>query len=186
MVGLYFLLAFPVVLLVWAVWVFNRLVRRRNLLREGWSGIDVQLRRRYNLIPNLVEVVKGYRAHEERVFTEVTAQRSRAEGASGARQQGEAERELSRGIGQLLAVAEAYPDLKAGANFLELQRQLAEVENEIQLARRYYNGAVRNFNILVESFPSTLVARAFGFPREEFFELELVTQREAPSVDFAA
>ena len=164
--------------------MFNRLVRARQMAREGWSGIDVQLKRRSDLIPNLVDSVKGYAAHERDVLTNVTEMRgvARALPADAVAQRAAAEAALSAALGRLVATAEAYPDLKASGNFLKLQQQLSELESEIQMARRYYNGAVRNLNILVESFPSNLIAGLFGFARMEFFELDDVAARVAPKV----
>ena len=157
--------------LVYAVITFNGLVRLRNMVREGWSGIDVQLKRRTDLIPNLVETVKAYAAHERGLFEEVTQRRASSIAASDVQGQASAERALSGSLGRLFALAEAYPQLKADQNFLELQKQLAETEDQIQLARRYYNGAVRNLNIAIQSFPPVLIAGPLGFKEEPFFEL---------------
>ena len=159
---------------VYAIVVFNSLVRTRQMANEAWSGIDVQLKRRSDLVPNLVETVKGYAAHERAVLEEVTRiarRRARAlpEGDVAARAQ--AEGALSVALGKLFALAENYPDLKASGNFLELQQQLSDLENELQMARRYYNGAVRNLNVLVQSFPSNLIAGLFGFAPRDYFEL---------------
>lgn len=165
------------------VGTYNRLVRARNMVREAWSGIDVQLKRRQDLIPNLVEAVKGYSGYERSVLEEITGTRSRTASATSLGERSSAENALTHGIKSIFAVAEAYPDLKANRGFLDLQTNLAEIENQIQYARRYYNGAVRDLNILIESFPSNLVANAFGFRREEFFEIDLATAREAPEVD---
>lgn len=164
--------------------LFNRLVRTRQMAREAWSGIDVQLKRRTDLVPNLVDAVKGYAAHERDVLNEVTALRgaSQALPAGAVSQRGPVEGALSRALGRLLAVAEAYPDLKASGNFLELQEQLSALENELQMARRYYNGAVRNLNILIESFPSNMVARPFGFTPMDYFELTDTAERAVPEV----
>lgn len=164
--------------------MFNRLVRARQMAREGWSGIDVQLKRRSDLIPNLVDSVKGYAAHERDLLTSVTDLRgaARALPADAVAQRAAAEAALSAALGRLVATAEAYPDLKASGNFLKLQQQLSELESEIQMARRYYNGAVRNLNILIESFPSNLIAGLFGFARMEFFELDDTAARVAPKV----
>src|SRR5262245_1543065 len=164
--------------------VFNRLVRQRNVVREGWSGIDVQLRRRTDLVPNLVEAVKGYAAHERTVFEEVTQRRAGSIAASDVAGQAAAEKALNGSLGRLMAVAEAYPQLKADKNFLELQQQLAEIEDQIQMARRYYNGAVRNLNISIQSFPGVLIARPLGFHEEPFFELEDRAQGAAPQIAF--
>lgn len=164
--------------------MFNRLVRARQMAREGWSGIDVQLKRRSDLIPNLVDSVKGYAAHERDLLTSVTDLRGAARDlpADAVAQRAAAEAALSAALGRLVATAEAYPDLKASGNFLKLQQQLSELESEIQMARRYYNGAVRNLNILIESFPSNLIAGLFGFARMEFFELDDAAARVAPKV----
>ncbi|MEI6634715.1 MAG: LemA family protein [Chlamydiota bacterium] len=167
---------------VWGIVAYNRFVRDTNLMREAWSGIDVQLKRRYDLVPALVETVKGYRDHERGLFEEVAAARARCIGSASVPEKGAAENALSQGIRSLFAVAEAYPELKASRNFLDLQKNLAEIEDGIQLARRYYNGTVRDYNIRVESFPGMVVAGPGGFRRAEFFEIELATQREAPGV----
>jgi LemA protein len=164
--------------------MFNRLVRARQMAREGWSGIDVQLKRRSDLVPNLVDSVKSYAAHERDVLTKVTALRAaaRALPADAVAQRAAAETALTAALGRLVAVAEAYPDLKASGNFLKLQQQLSDLESEIQMARRYYNGAARNLNILIESFPSNLTAGMFGFTRMVFFELNDAAERLAPTV----
>jgi len=167
-----------------AIVIFNRLIRQRNVVREGWSGIDVQLRRRTDLVPNLVEAVKGYAAHERGVLEEVTKRRLGSIAASDVQGQAAAERALNGSLGKLMAVAEAYPQLKADKNFLELQKQLAEIEDQIQMARRYYNGAVRNLNISIQSFPGVLVAHLLGFHEEPFFELDDRAQASAPQVSF--
>jgi len=167
-----------------AVVTFNRLVRQRNLVREGWSGIDVQLKRRSDLIPNLVETVKGYAAHEHGVFEEVTARRAASAGVAAVPAKAEAERALQGAVGRLIAVAEAYPQLKADENFRALQDQLAEIEDQLQMARRYYNGTVRDLNTLVQSFPTALIAGPFGFRAEPFFELDDRAAAAAPKVAF--
>ncbi len=170
----------------YAVTIYNRLVRNRQMTEEGWSGIDVQLKRRADLIPNLVDTVKGYAGHEREVLEQVT--RLRAEvgkiPAGDVAERGKLEGLLSGALGRLLAVAENYPDLKASANFLKLQESLAEVESEIQLARRYYNGAVRNLNVMVDSFPSNLIAGQFGFAKREYFEIGEDADRNVPKVSF--
>ena len=164
--------------------IFNRLVGTRQMTNEAWSGIDVQLKRRSDLIPNLVETVKGYAAHERGLFAEVTELRNQARALAGDDVKGreQAEGALSMAVGKLLALAEAYPDLKASTNFLELQQELSRIENEIQMARRYYNGAVRNLNTLVESVPSNIVARLTGFAQRAYFELADATERAVPRV----
>ena len=161
-----------VLVAIYAIVIFNGLVRLRNLVREGWSGIDVQLRRRTDLVPSLVETVKGYAAHEHGVLEDVTAKRASSIAADGVHGQAAAARELQGALGRLFAVAEAYPDLKANKNFLDLQHQLAEIEDQLQMARRYYNGTVRNLNINIQSFPNVLLAGPCGFRAEPFFELE--------------
>jgi len=175
-----------VVAVLYAIVVFNRLIRQRNVVREGWSGIDVQLRRRTDLIPNLVETVKAYAAHERGLFEDVTRNRASSIAASDVGGQAAAERALSGALGRLMAVAEAYPQLKADKNFLDLQAQLSEVEDEIQMARRYYNGTVRNLNTSIQSFPEVILARALGFKEEPFFELGDRSEAAAPQVAFGA
>ena len=170
--------------ILWLVVVYNRLVRLANMVEEGWSGIDVQFKRRANLIPNLIEAVKGYMGHEREVLENVTRLRAESEAAEGPGARGAVESRLGAALGGLFAVAESYPDLKASANFIELQQNLAEIEDQVQLARRYYNGAVRNLNIAVESFPANLVARRFGFREAEFFEIEDAAERAVPKVSF--
>lgn len=172
---------------LYAVIVFNRLVRQRNVVREAWSGIDVQLKRRTDLVPALVETVKGYATHERTLLEEVTARRARSLNAQAAGNVGEnaqATQQLGSSIGRLIAVAEAYPDLKANQNFLKLQEQLAEIEEQLQFARRYYNGAVRNLNISIQSFPELLIAKPLGFSEQPFFELEDRAQGNNPNISF--
>ncbi len=181
---LFVILGLAVAVVAWAIAVYNKLVRRRTMVKEGWSGIDVQLKRRSNLIPNLIETVKGYMGHERGVLEEVTELRSRSMGGGTPGQQGPIEGALSRALGKLFAVAEAYPDLKASRNFADLQDELSEIEDQIQLARRYYNGAVRDLNIPIEQFPSNLVAGRFGFVQAEFFEIEDAAARAVPEVKF--
>jgi LemA protein len=176
--------AVVVVVAVYLIVAFNRLVRQRNVVREGWSGIDVQLKRRTDLIPNLVEIVKGYAKHERSLFEEITARRAASVAASDVGGQASAERALTGSLGKLMAVAEAYPELKANQNFLELQKELADVEDHIQMARRYYNGAVRNLNISIQSLPDVLFARLFGFHEQPFFELESRAEAAVPQVGF--
>lgn len=170
----------------YAVFVYNNLVKNRQLTEEGWSGIDVQLKRRADLIPNMLETVKGYMAHESDTLEAVTNARAAVHGAGGANpaERGRLEGMLSGALGKLIAVAESYPDLKANTTFLEFQDALRTVEDEIQLSRRYYNGAVRNLNVAVESFPSNIVANAFKFFKSEYFELENEAERATPKVSF--
>jgi LemA protein len=169
---------------VYAIVLFNRLVRTRQMANEAWSGIDVQLKRRSDLVPNLVETVKGYAAHERQLLAEVTELRNLARSLPMDDVEGRsrAEGALSTMLGRLLALAEAYPDLKASTNFLELQRELAKLENEIQMARRYYNGAVRNLNTMVETVPSNIVAKLTGFTPRTYFELASVAEGAVPRV----
>lgn len=185
---MYVILVIIVILLFWTIVIYNRLVRSRELVKEGWSGIDVQLRRRHNLIPSLVETVKGYMKHEKDVLERVTKLRARAEETQdedGVATRNKPEAELTNALEKLFIVVENYPELKASKNFLDLQEALAEVEDELQMARRYYNGAVRNLNILVQSFPSNMVATIGGFREAQYFELADITQRVAPKVEIA-
>jgi len=177
--GLLVVLAFAVAVL------YNRLVRLRNLVQESWRQIDVELHRRHDLIPNLVETVKGYASHERGTFEAVTAARAAAASpGSGPAEQAAQENVLTQALRQLFAVAEAYPDLKASTNFLELQKQLAETEDRIAAGRRFYNGNVRALNTAVESVPTNVVASTFGFHRAEYFEVEDPEIRSAPTVSF--
>ncbi|GAB4334054.1 MAG: LemA family protein [Desulfobulbaceae bacterium] len=169
---------------LWGVAIYNRLIRLRNMKEEGWSGIDVQLKRRSNLIPNLIESVKGYMGHERSLLEKVTELRARSADAASVGDRIAAESALTASLGRLFAVAENYPDLKANTTFLELQQQLAEVEDQIQMARRYYNGTVRNLNVAVETFPNSIVASMFHFEKAEFFEIEDEADRAVPKVDF--
>ncbi|MBU1568384.1 MAG: LemA family protein [Proteobacteria bacterium] len=177
-------LALTVCLVVWFIAVYNKLIKLRNMKEEGWSGIDVQLKRRSNLIPNLLESVKGYMGHERSVLEGVTRFRTQAMNAASVDAKITAESALTRGLGKLFAVAENYPDLKASQNFIDLQNQLSQLEDEIQMARRYYNGTVRNLNVGIETFPNSLVAGMFNFEKAVFFEIEDVADRAVPKVDF--
>lgn len=169
--------------LAFAVVLYNRLVRLRNQAEEGWAGIDVQLQRRADLVPNLVETVKGYAAHEEGVLTDVTRARAALQQASGPAANAAASDLLTNALGRLFAVAEDYPDLKASANFGQLQRQLSDIEQELSLARRWYNASVEDLNTATQTFPSVLVASTFGFERREYFEATDDAQA-TPIVDF--
>lgn len=180
----YIVIGIVVLLALVMVMMYNRLVSLRNRAKEAFSDIDVQLKRRYNLIPNLVNTVKGYATHERQVFENVTEARSRAMGAQGVGERAEAENMLSETLKSLFAVAEAYPDLKASNNFVELQRELRDTEDKIQAARRFYNSTVMQLNNSIESVPTNLVAGMFGFKKREFFEIEEATQREVPEVSF--
>ena len=169
---------------VWAVTLYNKLVTNKNLVAEGWSGIDVQLKRRNDLIPNLIESVKGYMGHERGVLDQVTELRTKSQAAQGVADKAKVEGAMGAALANLFAVAENYPDLKASQNFMELQKSLADIEDQVQLARRYYNGAARNFNILIQSFPSNLMASAFHFTTVEYFEIEDAAERAVPKVAF--
>ncbi len=171
------------VILGWLIGVYNGLIRLRNRTDEAWSDIDVQLRRRYDLIPNLVETVKGYAQHERELFEKVTEARTAAIGAQTVEEHGKAENMLTGALKSLFAVAENYPDLKANQNFLELQQELSDTENKVQAARRFYNGNVRDFNIKVQKFPNNLVASTLGFKKRDFFEIE-GAEREPVKVSF--
>jgi LemA protein len=175
-----------IAVVVIAILIFNNLVRMRNVVREGWSGIDVQLRRRTDLVPNLVETVKGYAAHERGLFEDVAKDRAQSIAADNVSGQAAAEKALQGSLGRLFALAEAYQELKANENFLELQQQLSGIEDQLQMARRYYNGAVRNLNIGIQSFPGVLLARPLGFREEPFFELDDRSQTAAPQVSLGA
>ena len=181
---LYILLGVVVVLLLGAVTIYNKLVTNKNLVAEGWSGIDVQLKRRNDLIPNLIESVKGYMGHERGVLDQVTELRTKSQAAQGVADQARVEGAMGAALANLFAVAENYPDLKASQNFMDLQKSLADIEDQVQLARRYYNGTARNFNILIQSFPSNLMASAFHFTTVEYFEIEEAAERAVPKVAF--
>src|SRR5215217_6153674 len=174
-----------VLLLLFGVAIYNRLVRLRALVKEGFSGITVQLRRRADLIPNLVETVQGYATHEREVFEEVSANRSKALNAGSVAATAQADAQLTGMLGRLFAVAEAYPELKANTNFLQLQDQLANIEGELQGARRYYNATVRDLNSNIQSFPPVLIARPMGFAEEPFYEDADQSIQSAPKVSFA-
>lgn len=184
MIPLLIILAVILTVFLLGVTQYNRLVRSRQMAQEGLSGIDVQLKRRADLIPNLLESVKGYMGHERQVLEKVTELRAQSLKAGTVAEKGQVEGLLSRALGNLFAVAENYPDLKASQNFLDLQKSLADIEEQIQLSRRYYNGAARNLNILVDSFPSNIVARMFGFTSVDYFELEDQADRAVPRVSF--
>ncbi|HBT81552.1 MAG: hypothetical protein A2W52_02940 [Candidatus Taylorbacteria bacterium RIFCSPHIGHO2_02_49_25] len=169
---LYIIIGIIVLLVLWVVFAYNRFITFVNRAKEAWSDIDVQLKRRYDLIPNLVNTVKGYAAHESTAFEKVTAARAAAMGAGNLAEKSQAELGLTGALKSLFAIAEAYPELKANTNFLELQRELSDTENKIQASRRFYNSAVMDLNTSVESFPNNLVANFFKFAKIEFFELE--------------
>ena len=166
-----YIIIIPVAIVVILIIIYNRFVRLLNRVAEAWSDIDVQMKRRYDLIPNLVETVKGYATHEKGVFESVTQARAAAMGATSLADHAKAENMLSSTLKSLFAVSEAYPQLRANENFLDLQKELTDAEDKIQAARRFYNGNVRDYNTLLESFPSNLIGKAFSFARKEFFEL---------------
>jgi LemA protein len=180
----YGLLGIIAAVIAYLVYAYNALVSNKNLVAEGWSGIDVQLRRRADLIPNLIETVKGYAAHEDKLFRDIAELRAKSIAGGTVGEQSVVGQAMSAALGKLFAVAEAYPELKADANFRDLQEKLAGVEDEIQMSRRYYNGTVRNFNTMIESFPSNIVANFFKFMKAEFFEIGDEAARQVPKVDF--
>ena len=180
----YGLLGLVIAIGAYLVWAYNALVKNKNLVEEGWSGIDVQLRRRADVIPNLIETVKGYAAHEDKLFHDIAELRAKSISGGSVAEQSAVGQAMSQALGKLFAVAEAYPELKADANFRDLQDKLAGIEDEIQLSRRYYNGAVRNLNTMIESFPTNIIASQFKFEKAEFFEIGDAAAREVPKVDF--
>jgi LemA protein len=184
MIGL-ILLAVVVLAGLWAVSTYNGLVRRKNVVAEAWSGIEAQLKRRADLIPNLVETVKGYATHERTTFDELARLRSQGQGQADVAQRAQTEQAITAAIGKVMAVAEAYPELKASENFQSLQKDLADIEDQIQLARRYYNGAVRDFNVMIEQFPSNFVANFGSFKPAPFFQIDNEADRAAPKVSFS-
>ena len=181
---IYVILAILGVIGLWLVFTYNRLIVFRTRTKEAWSDIDVQLKRRYNLIPNLVETVKGYATHERELFEKVTQARTAAMGATGVEDKAQAENMLSGALKSLFAVSENYPDLKASANFVELQRELRDTEDKIQASRRFYNTNVRDLNIKIESFPVNLIAQKLGFKKMDFFEIEEPEARKPVDVKF--
>jgi len=181
---LYLILGILALIFLWLIFTFNGLIRKDNRLKEAWADIEVQLKRRYDLIPNLVEIVKGYASHERQTFEKVIAARSQAMASTNPKEKLEAENALSQTLKSLFALAENYPDLKANQNFLELQRELTDTEDKIQAARRFYNANVRDYNIFIQSFPNNLVAPIFGFRRKELFEIEEPAEKEAPKIQF--
>jgi LemA protein len=182
---IWIVVAIVVVVALWAVSIFNRLVRQKNIVAEGWSGIDVQLKRRADLIPNLTATVQGYAAHEKTTFDELARLRAQT-GTQDVAQRAQTEAAITAAIGKVMAVAEAYPDLKASANFQQLQHDLSDIEDQIQMARRYYNGAARDFNVLIGQFPSNMVANFGGFKTAPFFQIDNAADREVPKVSFAS
>lgn len=184
MTALYIILGIIFLLIISAVSIYNNLVRKRNLMQEGWSGIDVMLKKRYDLIPNLINIVKGYASHEKQLLEQVTTLRTQAMQSSQIDQKVAAENELTKALSKLVVSVENYPDLKASENFRDLQAQLTAIEGEIELSRRYYNGTVRENNIAIETFPGNLFAGAFHFNKGTFFELDNNQQRENPAISF--
>lgn len=185
MTGLYVLLGLLLLIGIWVALLYNGLVRAVNTCEESWADIDTELKRRYNLIPNLVETVKGYATHERETLNQVIEARNRAMASTGSPEsQAQDENVLVQGLRQLFALAESYPDLKANQNFLDLQQELSNTEDRIQTARRVYNANVRNLNNRLEVFPSNLVAGSFGFSAREYFEVEDAAVREVPNLEF--
>ncbi len=174
-----------VILILWFVGAYNGLVRLKNEVKNAWSQIDVQLKRRHDLIPNLVETVKGYAGHEKSTLEEVIQARSQAVSANGVQEQAAAEQQLSGALGRLMMVVEQYPDLKANQNFLSLQEELTSTENKIGFARQFYNDQVMKFNTKIQSIPTNIIAGICNFGQEDYFELEDQAQREAPQVSFS-
>lgn len=186
MLAVLFILGLLLLVIFAGIIIYNRLIKLRNTVKSSWSDIDVQLKKRYDLVPNLVETVKGYASHERALFEKVTEARSMAMQASSPARKAKADNMLRETLKSLFAVAEAYPELKANANFMQLQSQIQELENNIEYARRYYNAVVRDFNIMVESVPSNIVASMFNFKQEEFFELEAPeVERKPVKVSFS-
>ena len=184
MVGLIVLIVVVVVIGAWLIGMYNGLVRLKNQLKNAWAQIDVQLKRRHDLIPNLVETVKGYAGHEKTTLQNVVEARTKAVSAQGVEAQAQAEGELSSALGRLMVVVEQYPDLKANQNFLALQEELTSTENRISFSRQHYNDSVMTYNTRTQSFPVNIIAGMFSFKDEEFFELEDQAAREAPKVQF--
>ncbi|WFS01427.1 LemA family protein [Rhizobium tumorigenes] len=183
---MYIILGVAVLAAIYVIFVYNGLVRARQVAEEAWSGIDVQLKRRADLIPNLIETVKGYATHEKSTLEEVVSLRNQAQAvpSGDVAARGVAEGLLGQALGRVMALAEAYPDLKANQNFSELQASLETMESKLQMARRYYNGAARDLNVKVESFPNNLVAGPFGFAKRPYFEVTNEADRAVPSVKF--
>jgi LemA protein len=184
MIILLIVIALVVIFLLYGVSMYNRLVKLRNLVQEAWSSIDVMLKKRHDLIPNLVETVKGYATHELETLENVTKARAQAIGANSVEGKEAAEKNLNQAMMNLFAVAEQYPDLKANTNFQQLQSELTSIENDIEKSRRYYNGTVRENNTLVESFPSNMIANMYKFEKSPFFELDNIAERQVPTVKF--
>lgn len=182
--GLIIVLVIIAIVVFYGIAVYNKLVRFRTLVEEAWSGINVQLKKRHDLIPNLMETVKGYATHERETFESVTLARNTAIQAQSVKLQEVAENQLSGALSRLLAISERYPELKANQNFMQLQEQLGIIETDIEKSRRYYNGAVRQKNIAIDTFPSNLVANMFNFSKSPFFELESEAEKAVPQIKF--
>lgn len=184
MIAFLIIIALVVVFFMYGISIYNRLVKLRTMVQEAWSSIDVMLKKRHDLIPNLIETVKGYATHERATFDSVTRARAAAMSASSIQEKEAAEKNLNQAMMNLNAVAEQYPDLKANTNFLQLQAELSALEGDIEKSRRYYNGTVRENNILVETFPSNIIANMYKFTKSTFFELDNVAERAVPTVKF--
>ena len=182
--GLIIVLVIIAIVVFYGIAVYNKLVRFRTLVEEAWSGINVQLKKRHDLIPNLMETVRGYASHERETFESVTRARNTAIQAQDVKTQEVAENQLSGALSRLLAISERYPELKANQNFMQLQEQLGIIETDIEKSRRYYNGAVRQKNIAIDTFPSNLVANMFNFSKSPFFELESEAEKAVPQIKF--
>lgn len=184
MVILIVIVSVVILLGIYLIVLYNSFVSKRNMLEEALSGIDVILKKRFDLIPNLVETVKGYLIHEKETLANIVTLRNQALSAGNEDEKLELDKKLGSAVGSIFALAESYPDLKANTNFLSLQEELSEIETEIERSKRYYNATVREYNIAVESFPGNLVANSFGFPKKNFLEIENEKQRETPKVQF--
>jgi len=184
MISLIVILGVLALTVLMVISIYNKLVGLKNRMKEAWSGIDVFLKKRHDLIPNIVSTVKGYAAHEQQTFEEIARYRSDAMQAKEQRERIALETGLGQALGRLIAVAESYPELKANVNFLELQKQLATIEEELSLSRRYYNGTVRENNIYIEKFPSNIIAGMFRFEKGTFFEIVNTSEKDVPNVSF--
>jgi LemA protein len=184
MIVLYAIIGLVVLVSFYGVGIYNRLVKLSTHVAEAWSGIDVQLKKRYDLIPNLVETVKGYASHEKETFENVTKARNQAQNSTTVEGQQAAENQLNRALINLYAVAEQYPELKANENFLSLQNELSDIESDLEKSRRYYNGTTRDYNILIDSFPSNIIAGITNFKKAAYFEIDIEAERQNPQVKF--
>ncbi|PKP25017.1 MAG: hypothetical protein CVU03_09720 [Bacteroidetes bacterium HGW-Bacteroidetes-2] len=178
------IISLVILIVVYFIFIYNKLIQLQNMVEEAWSGIDVQLQKRYDLIPNILKVVQGYAAHEKKLFESITRLRAKGMDAESVKDHEVTEVGLSKALGSLFVVVENYPELKANQNFLELQRDLSKVENDLQHARRYYNGSVRNYNILIDQFPSKLIAKAVNHQQRDYFDIKNETEKAAPEVNF--